>query len=297
MNGKILIIKTGASGDVIRTSVLLHILSGDITWVTAEYNKILLPQHHPSLKKIVSLQEADELKEETFDSVISLDDDTECLEFASSLKTKDFIGAHLNSGSRTYTKHLEEWFDMSLISRFGIRQADALKWKNRKSFQELLFNGFNESYGMQHTYLINENVQTSRIKGKIGLEARAGGRWPTKTWNKFNILADELTAMNFTPCFFEQRQNIMDYLNDIGTCSAVITGDSLAMHVALALKIPVVAIFTCTSPWEIFDYGLMEKVISPQLENAFYKTTYVAEAVDSISVADVMNAFRKVMKC
>ena len=39
---KTLIIKRGATGDVVRTTTLLHILSGEIYWITDENNSTLL---------------------------------------------------------------------------------------------------------------------------------------------------------------------------------------------------------------------------------------------------------------
>ena len=68
------------------------------------------------------------------------------------------------------------------------------------------------------------------------------------------------------------------------------------MHFALALKIPTVAIFTCTTPHEIYDYGRMEKVISPFLWEAFYKTEYIPEAVESITQEMVEKAIEKNVK-
>ena len=46
---KTLIIKTGAAGDVVRTTVLLNSLSGPITWVTDKKYTALLPVRHAAL--------------------------------------------------------------------------------------------------------------------------------------------------------------------------------------------------------------------------------------------------------
>ncbi|MEI9910173.1 MAG: hypothetical protein WDO71_11120 [Bacteroidota bacterium] len=50
----ILIIKTGAAGDVVRTTSLLNVLSGNIYWVTSEGNKWLLPDYMPNLVNLQS---------------------------------------------------------------------------------------------------------------------------------------------------------------------------------------------------------------------------------------------------
>jgi len=57
------------------------------------------------------------------------------------LKTKKFIGVYFDFKENKiyYTKESKKWYDMSLISKYGKRMADFLKWKNRKSYQEILF--------------------------------------------------------------------------------------------------------------------------------------------------------------
>jgi heptosyltransferase II len=58
------------------------------------------------------------------------------------------------------------------------------------------------------------------------------------------------------------------------------------------LKLNVVALFTCTSQAEIYDYGRMVKVISPLLEKAFYRREYIQEAADAVSIDSVYRAVK-----
>ena len=44
------------------------------------------------------------------------------------------------------------------------------------------------------------------------------------------------------------------------------------MHFALGTGTPCVTLFTCTSPWEIYDYGIQKKIVSPLLERVFLQT-------------------------
>lgn len=291
MQGKILVIKKGASGDVIRTSTLLHFLKGDVTWVTHAYNKVFLPQQHNVLKRILAFEETSVILNEKFDSVISLDDDDECATLATTINSGEIIGVNKKNEKILYTPHLKEWFDMSLISVHGRQRADQIKLQNRKTFQEMLFHGFNMEFNNKHGYLMNESIKTNSVNNRIGIEKRAGERWPTKSWNKFDELAAILKGRGYNIFFFEQRNNILDYVNDISSCQYVFTGDTLTMHLALYLKIPNVTVFTCTSPWEIAGYGTMRKVISPNLASAFYKTKYVPQAVESITIDDMVMAF------
>jgi hypothetical protein len=56
------------------------------------------------------------------------------------------------------------------------------------------------------------------------------------------------------------------------------------------LEIPCVSIFTCTSPWEIHDYGVQTKIVSPLLEEFFYKRGYDERATTAITVDEVFDA-------
>jgi ADP-heptose:LPS heptosyltransferase len=49
----------------------------------------------------------------------------------------------------------------------------------------------------------------------------------------------------------------------VDQCDAVITGDTLGMHVALSRGVPVIALFVPTCEQEIDVFGLGSKIISP----------------------------------
>ena len=62
------------------------------------------------------------------------------------------------------------------------------------------------------------------------------------------------------------------------------------MHLALGSGVRCVSLFTCTSPWEIYDYGIQKKIVSPLLQEFFYKRGYDSRAATAISVDDVLGA-------
>ena len=64
----------------------------------------------------------------------------------------------------------------------------------------------------------------------------------------------------------------------------------MPMHFALGSGTRCVTLFTCTSPWEIYDYGIQKKIVSPLLEAFFYKRGYDERATTAISVAEVFEA-------
>lgn len=298
MAQKILIIKIGATGDVVRTTVLLHLYKNDeITWITAKHNIPILPFKQPNLKQVVAIDDVEQsgLLNEDFDFVISLDDDLKCASLASKIKTKKLFGAYANADKVVYTADANEWFDMGLSSRFGKQRADELKWENKHSFQEILYRMLGAEFKGE-PYLIREDVYSQGKPNVIGIEDRAGARWPTKMWNKYPELAEHLKKAGYEVVFFKEREHIKDYLQDIGNTSLIISGDTLGMHIALALKIPIVTLFTCTSAVEIYGYDVMEKVISPELKKAYYKTDYIPEAVECISLEEVLNAIGRFKK-
>ena len=60
------------------------------------------------------------------------------------------------------------------------------------------------------------------------------------------------------------------------------------MHLALGTETPCVTLFNCTSPWEIYDYGIQKKIISPRLEEFFYKRGFDRRATTAITVEEVL---------
>ena len=290
----IVIIKTGAAGDVLRTTVLLHLFKGkNITWITAGHNHEVLPQEFPGLN-ILDLEMVNP-SSIISDHTISLDDEIRCAGLATSIETKKITGTYSLRGDVQYTADSSEWFDMGLVSKLGKKIADDLKRKNSKSYQEILFNMFEKTFKGEE-YISREDIVPGGNTEMIGLESRAGKRWPTKVWNQYPQLADTLVKKGFKIKWLQQKPDLKTYIEDIAACAMIITGDTLAMHVALAYKIPSVALFTCTSPAEIYPYSNLVKVVSPRIEEAFYSTTYHPEAVEAITVNMVIVAMNSIQQ-
>ena len=292
---KILIIKLGALGDVLRTTPLLRVLDGDICWVTKKESLPILPAGSPFLGEAVEAGEAlNKLSKRDFDLVLSLDDDPAAARLSSLLNKKALIGSFLDpSGRVAYTDSAAAWFDMGLVSKFGKQKADALKGKNRQTYQEILFRIAGKDFNGEEYILDFEEGPVEKKAGEgllVGIESRADKRWPSKCWNKYELLADRLRSRGLQVKFFTQRETLGEYIKDISGCDLIVTGDTLAMHLGLALKIKVAAIFTCTSPQEIYGYGRLVKVVSPLLEKAFYRQEYVPEAVEAVSLDAVYQA-------
>ena len=81
-------------------------------------------------------------------------------------------------------------------------------------------------------------------------------------------LEDEGLTVNVLPTTFVAA-------GAFGRCAnhrCLVGGDSLPMHFALGTGTPCVTLFTCTSPWEIYEYGVQKKIVSPLLEGILLQT-------------------------
>lgn len=292
MNKQTLIIKLGALGDVIRTTPLLRVLDGDITWVTSTMALPLLAGN-PLISKLVVMDAPGFHLDRNYDLVVNLEDDMPAAQLASAVAAGSIVGPYLNGSDVTYNTSFSEWFDMSLSSRYGREKADELKLRNRKTYQEMIFAALGMTFAGEDPVL-NLPSRKTLAPGLIGIEERAGGVWPNKRWNRYRDLAGRLETLGYRTKFFQQRESVIDYADDINECEFVICGDTLAMHIALALGKRVVALFTCTSPHEIYGYGRLGKVVSPLLERHFYKREYSPEPADAIATADVEDCLRAI---
>jgi heptosyltransferase-2 len=291
---RILIIKLGALGDVIRTTPLLRVLDADITWVTSTLARPLL-EGNPFIAQLVAMDEPGFHLDRGYDLVVNLEDDISTAKLASSAAAGNIVGPYLNGSGVTYDTSSSEWFDMSLSSRHGRQIADELKMRNRKTYQEMIFSALGMTFSGEDPAL-RLPLRKTLVPGLVGIEDRAGGVWPTKRWTRYEELARRLEALGYRTKFFKQRESVIDYADDINECEFVICGDTLAMHIALALQKRVVALFTCTSPYEIYGYGRLGKVISPLLDQYYYQREYSPEPANAISTTNVEDCFRTIAR-
>jgi heptosyltransferase-2 len=109
-----------------------------------------------------------------------------------------------------------------------------------------------------------------------------------KKWAHFDWLKTELEKQGLKVNFLPTRPTLLEHLADVRGHRCVVSGDSLPMHLALGSRVPCVALFNCTSPWEIHDYGILTKLVSPQLAEYFYKRGFDPLATTAISRDEVL---------
>jgi heptosyltransferase II len=284
----LLIIKLNATGDVVRTSSLLRRLQGNITWITARDNTVLLDRLGPNLR-CLSWENRDIARDTDYDLVINLEDEKEMAGFVAEMRYKRLFGARLN-GQETvgYTDDSRRWFDLSLISVYGRAEADQLKFQNRRTYQELIFEGLGLRFEGEK-YFLPEPAATD-LSGDVAIAPVAGPVWPMKNWAYYDQLKLTLEAQGLRVNVLPKRQSLLEHLGDVRNHRCLVGGDSLPMHLALGVGTLCVTLFNCTSPWEIHDYGLQTKIISPLLGEFFYKRGFDSRATMAISLEQVFDA-------
>jgi heptosyltransferase-2 len=284
----VLILKLGATGDVVRTTPLLRRFKGEVSWVTAEKNLPLL-QGLSRAVRAMSWENRRAIADRRYDLVINLEDDNETSAFLGELDFERTYGAYLTAeGDLTYTEDSRPWFDLSLISRFGRAEADRLKFRNRETYQALIFRGLGFTF-VGEEYLLPE-ATVSDLRGDVAISPVAGAVWAMKKWAYYDELKEKLKALGLVVNVLPTRASLLEHLADVAAHRCLVSGDSLPMHLALGLGVKCVSMFTCTSPWEIHEYGVQKKFISPRLGEFFYKRGWDVGATNAISLNEVLEA-------
>jgi ADP-heptose:LPS heptosyltransferase len=151
----------------------------------------------------------------------------------------------------------------------------------------LLFEGLGFHFGRE-TYLLPAPIETG-LSGDVAIAADAGPVWPMKKWAYYDELKQRLEDQGLTANVLPERSSLLEHLSDIQNHRCLVGGDSLPMHLALGTATRCVTLFTCTSPWEIYDYGIQRKIVSPLLEQFFYKRDWDERATTAITVEEVMS--------
>ena len=284
----VLIVKLGAAGDVVRTTTVLRRLGGEITWLTEAKNTVLLEGVKEGLK-CVSWEQRDQTKGTLYDLVINLEDTQEIASFLKLLEYKQLFGAYLDSRNcLAYTDDARSWFDLGILSRHGKEKADQLKYENRRSYQELIFEGLGWRFEGERYYL--PEPKKTGLKGDVAIAPQAGPIWPMKNWAYYDDLERTLKRNGLIVNVLPKRSSLLEHLGDVANHRCLVSGDTLPMHLALGSGVRCVSLYTCTSPWEIHDYVVQRKIISPLIKEFFYKRGFAERATTAIPLEEVLAA-------
>lgn len=333
---QILLIKLDAMGDVLRTTALLPALveahpGVAVTWVTRRESRPLLEQN-PYISEILDYGPDALLQSQvrSFDRVINLDASKTSAALASMANGRQKHGFVLDVRGHVQPTHdaARKWLEMGLF--------DDLKRRNTRTYQDIMLEIIGLS-GKSHRYIF-ELTGEERAHGRanlerlgvdfsrqvIGLSTGAGRRWELKRWrgDAYLELAERVAKKHHAQCVLlggpEERERHKELLSAsrvplidsgcdnpvrhfaaiVAACNVVVTGDTLAMHLALAQGCRVVALFGPTSAAEIEMYGLGEKIVPRMDCLACYKSAcdFVPNCMDLITTGVVEAAVERQLK-
>ena len=261
---KVLIIKVGHSetlaaevsnvtsyGDVLRSTVLLNLYKNDhVTWLVDEKAYPILKNNSLIDRTLIyNLTSVLQLQSEHFDTVINLEKVPGLCALA------DSINAWRRYGFRFDVRNgCAEAYDGSNNVLEICRNIE--KKKNRKAYwQEGLFEMVGSKWNKEE-YLL-EYESKGNEKYDIGFNYQVGNKWPLKSWSIDNWKKLESLIGEKYSISWQQGQDDMEkYFEWINSCKLLVTNDSFGMHVAIALKKKIIALFGPTHASDNYLYGL-----------------------------------------
>jgi heptosyltransferase-2 len=327
---RILIIKLAALGDVIRTNALLPALkhtwpNSHITWVTRP-NGVRMLANHPLIDRLLPFDAETicHLEHERFDLCLSLDKQPGPAALAMRVDAPDKRGIGLSTCGTVFP------LNSACVPYFRLGLDDDLKFNhNQKNYQQLIHEAVGLSH-KEHEYRLYPGPENRRratrlwqslgIQGNetvIGLNTGAGRVFANKTWptEKFITLAKMLVTrpawqvvLLGGPQEVQRNRRIaaacpaahdpgcdhseLDFAALVERCDVVVTGDTLALHVAIACEVPVVGLFGPTCPQEIDLYGRGTKIRTHLACSPCYRRSCdrSPNCMDDISIEQVLAA-------
>jgi heptosyltransferase-2 len=296
---RVLIIKLGAIGDVIRTTPLLRRLRAErpgsyITWLT--HTPAILPQ--AEIEEILKFDFASalQLQGREFDVVINLDKEKEACALLNTIKAKEKYGYSLRpyDGVAWPVNELAE-------HKFLTGTFDQVSLANTKPYVQEIFElcGF-DFRGEEYVFDTHDDkgydwshLPTGRPR--VGLNTGCGDRWTTRLWSdeKWISLIAQLQAAGYAPVLLggdaEDARNrvlhaatgaaylgtfpLQQFINLVHQMDGVVTQVTMGMHISIALRKPTVLMNNIFNPYEFDLYG-RGQLVGPNRECVcFYRGT------------------------
>jgi ADP-heptose:LPS heptosyltransferase len=290
---RILIIKLGAIGDVIRTTPLLRRLrqefpQGYITWLT--HTPAILPAHDgPDEVLKFELSSIVQLQGREFDVVYNLDKDKEAGALLNSIPAKQKFGYAL----RPYDGVV--WPVSELAEhKYLTGVFDELSQQNQKPYVQEIFElcGF-EFRGEEYVFDSHADKgfqwpMLPQASGRrVGLNTGCGDRWTTRLWSdeKWVSLIQQLQYGGYQPVLLggeaEDARNkrlhaatgavypgcfpLPQFINLLDQMDLIVTQVTMAMHISIALRKPTVLMNNIFNPYEFDLYG-RGQIVQPNRE-------------------------------
>lgn len=270
---KILIIKMGYSetldmetskivslGDVLRCSVILEPLRNKykdchVTWLVSQ-EAMPLVTHNEYIDRVLVWDEFTPyvLMREKYDIVINLEKINGICALADMIDAWEKVGFRFNS----YTGEFDTYLQSSAAKEY-IANKELFK----SVWQKIIIEMIGDKWESQE-YSLGYKPKTDTLYD-VGFNYFVGKKWPTKAMPeaRWKELAERLANRGIRVTWQEGLDNLYDYMEWLASSKVVVSNDSLGLHLALALKRRVVAIFGPTSIDEIYLYNRGEYIIPP----------------------------------
>jgi heptosyltransferase-2 len=293
---RILIIKLGAIGDVIRTTPLVVKYKKlypncKITWLT--WTPDILPAKEIDEILKWDMNAVMYSQQGTWDIAINLDKEKEAGALLKVLDAKEKYGYVLKDNEIQPVNELA-------LHKFSTGMFDDVSKANTKSYLQEIF----EICGFEHQgepYLMDvhddKGYTWNLPEGKkiIGLNTGCGGRWTTRLWTieKWVELVNLIHAQNPDAYVLllggeaedERNREIKDrtgaaylgyfslaeFINLVNQCELVVTQVTMGMHITLALGKKIVLMNNIFNPHEFDLFGKGEIVMPDKACKCFYR--------------------------
>ena len=274
--GRILVIKLGAAGDVIRTTSILSPLRDkypqhQIWWLSDSPELVPRSVH----RRLLSTPESYlSIQATPFDVVINLDKDHHACALASTLTTNHLYGFTLKDGAAAPANELAD-------HKFNTGLFDDLSKSNTKSYPQEMAELCDLPYNINEYEMdaptnapLNLPVGGSHV---VGLNTGCGDRWRTREWplDSWASLITLLHAEGYTVVLlggpaehdrnmelhaatnahYEGTFPLGDFPGVVQQCDVIVTAVTMAMHIAIGLKKRLVLMNNIFNPHEFELYG------------------------------------------
>jgi ADP-heptose:LPS heptosyltransferase len=317
---KILLIKLGAIGDVIRTTVLLHRMwkefpSAQIWWLT--YSPQVVPSR---VDRVFTFRPEDLLtiEETPFSRAYNLDKDPYACAFMNRVKADEKYGYHLVDGMPAPINELSQ-------HKFVTGLFDDVNQANKRNYPDEIYencgweyNG--EDYILDYDTSIKWDIPNDGKK-IVGLNTGCGERWVSRLWKNehwielINLLRNESyfpmllggkqehenneILARETGCYYPGHFSLQGFISLMGECDLVVTGVTMAMHITIGLKKQMVLINNIFNPYEFELFGRGE-IVQPDKEcKCFFSARCKNDeynCMDHLPASKIFDAVKRNMK-
>lgn len=315
----ILIIKLGAIGDVIRTTPLIHKIIEEhpdalIWWLT--YTPDVLPSIVDAKFKYdaetVAIFQATH-----FFKIINLDKDPQAGALTSLLKADEKYGfTFLNGKPAPQNEFAEHKFLTGLF--------DDVSQINKKSYLEEIFEICGWEFKGEEYILDCDDSENWNLpnEGKkiVGLNTGCGERWVSRLWKNENWieLINQLKDKGYFPlllggsqedsnnrylaekagAFYPGHFSLKKFISLVNQCDIVVSAVTMAMHITIGLKKPLILMNNIFNPFEFELYGRGE-IIQPEMECKCYFSPKCKNpdyfCMDYIKPVTIFNSIKKIL--